>query len=107
MDVGLGAALADESKVAVEDIDDVDRPKDRKLVININKNRTGPVGAVELYQSPTLRFFDSQSDYYTYKNALAASTSNLAKLYQISRPRQIAKETFGEVTEEFPNAKVS
>lgn len=84
--IGLGLSMTDQQAQAfaaqmegegnAPDIDD----NGRNLIFNFNKNRNASIGPVNVYQAPTLRFYNNEAVYRHHTKELSATTSPQAAL---------------------------
>lgn len=91
IDTGIGAALTADSRVQPDDVDDDVVIGDRRLLMNVNKNRTGNLGSTTVYQAPTLRFFDSDAQYQAMRANLGRSMHDMMDHYKLNMPAATAK----------------
>lgn len=89
LDVSIGLALSTSSRVTEEDLVNDVKVKSRNLMFNINKSRDNDIAAVELFQAPTLRFFDSQQQYNKYEHDLRTLQYNMRAMHSASIPEHI------------------
>lgn len=66
LDVGIGLGTADDQ---LEDVDTKQQISEsgRTMVLTVNKHRYGDVGSMRVYQAPTLRMYDTVSDYNAHR----------------------------------------
>ena len=106
LDISIGLALSPSSRITEEDLlSDQAIFKSRLLTFNINKNRENSLRAVELFQAPTLRFFDAETEYNSYMKSLKDTSFNFKQMHRIHTPRHL-REIYEKETGE-QNVKVS
>lgn len=88
LDISIGLALSANSRVTEEDLTN-NRVKSRNLMFNINKSRDNDIAACELFQAPTLRFFDSEPMYNSYNHKLKSIAYDPRALHRASIPQHI------------------
>jgi hypothetical protein len=92
LDVGIGAALTTDSRVNVDEMDDdMTVIKERRLNLNVNKNRTGQLGSAQVYQAPTLRFFDTDTQYHAIRANLGRCMADQMEHFKINMPATVAR----------------
>ena len=90
LDVSIGIALTADSRVTEADLlEGGGNSKPKKLMFNINKSRENDIKAVELYQAPTLRFFDNSQTYSTYIHSINSGKYDFNAVYRASMPQHI------------------
>ena len=92
LDTGIGAALSADSRVVADDLDDdMSVIRDRRLVLNVNKNRTGVLGHAMVYQAPTLRFYDTDAQYQAMRGSLERGLPDAAEHFRTHVPAVVAR----------------
>lgn len=95
LDIGIGVGPSPEYRVTEDNLDELQKLKDMKLVFTINKNRNGSIGCCELYRAPTLRLFDNQAAYNSYRRAMQEINFDLGHAFNINKPKQVAVQAMG------------
>lgn len=69
LDMSIGVSLGTDSRITEDSLDNEYAPSDRHMIASINKHRNGALAACEIYRAPTLRLFDSEAAYASYRAA--------------------------------------
>ena len=91
LDYAIGLALSADSRVTEEDLVNATKAKTRELVFSINKNRENNTGVVQLFQAPTLRFFDSDNEWRSHFTAVRNIAWNFEQMHRTSLPKYLHK----------------
>jgi len=71
MDLSIGANIHPDDKPNEDGEEGLASPPGcRKMVFTIMKNRNGDLGSFEAFRAPSLRMFENQQSYFTYRSAL-------------------------------------
>jgi hypothetical protein len=83
VDISIGVGVVGGGQ-AQDQATNVPPPQDRRMIFNVNKNRTGGYSSCELYQAPSLRFYD-RDIHYIQHTALLEKAKDVYEFYEASR----------------------